>query len=435
MAFRWLLNADEYVPHQELALVRAHVVAVSGRLVGIMSRICLPDISATFVGKLEERVATRKDGAPRADFNVLRSQALKLCAGVVCVACSAACWHSSSGSSRDSCSSAWRQRATLELQALPRASQLARPCSHAAAAAGMRHVVLSFGDDQQLQAATAFLHKAHPLNYTAAVKKSQVGAWRRVVATRACLQEQEHSHRSTVTHMTRGLCMPQRAQGCMHAAAPVLLLQVHHALCEMLTEVLAPLIRSNQPQASLQGLSAGAVCDWYNAVLKLKNEVGQWVNKHSKHTNVRLGLARGGQGGGARGWAGARKVEWWGCLDCCLWGCCVLSASLLVPRMQVGYPLVTVLVCLVDEANYAKQVESMADFLAKQMRVKEYRCGCLVVCTWVASCWARAGFTTRADAPHVLCRRTHPRHPPQAAVLQVPGLPGDLVPGAPQGCG
>jgi hypothetical protein len=157
----------------------------------------------------------------------------------------------------------------------------------------MRHVVLSFGDDQQLQAATAFLHKAHPLNYTAAVKKSQVGAWRRVVATRACLQEQEHSHRSTVTHMTRGLCMPQRAQGCMHAAAPVLLLQVHHALCEMLTEVLAPLIRSNQPQASLQGLSAGAVCDWYNAVLKLKNEVGQWVNKHSKHTNVRLGLPLG----------------------------------------------------------------------------------------------------------------------------------------------
>ena len=42
---------------------------------------------------------------------------------------------------------------------------------------------------------------------------------------------------------------------------------------------------------------------------------------------------------------------------------------------QVGYPLVTVLVCLVDNDNYSKQVESMADFLAKQMKMKEYRWG------------------------------------------------------------
>jgi hypothetical protein len=36
---------------------------------------------------------------------------------------------------------------------------------------------------------------------------------------------------------------------------------------------------------------------------------------------------------------------------------------------------VTVLVCLVDVDNYARQVESMADFLVKQMKVKEYRWG------------------------------------------------------------
>jgi hypothetical protein len=42
---------------------------------------------------------------------------------------------------------------------------------------------------------------------------------------------------------------------------------------------------------------------------------------------------------------------------------------------QVGYPLVTVLVCLVDVDNYTRQVESMADFLVKQMKVKEYRWG------------------------------------------------------------
>ena len=33
----------------------------------------------------------------------------------------------------------------------------------------------------------------------------------------------------------------------------------------------------------------------------------------------------------------------------------------------------TVLVCLVDPENYRKLVDSMADFLIKQMKVKEYR--------------------------------------------------------------
>lgn len=61
--------------------------------------------------------------------------------------------------------------------------------------------------------------------------------------------------------------------------------QVHHALCQMLTDILAPLIRSNQPQ-SCPGLSPALLADWYNTVLRLKNEIGQWVNKHSKHTNV-----------------------------------------------------------------------------------------------------------------------------------------------------
>lgn len=63
------------------------------------------------------------------------------------------------------------------------------------------------------------------------------------------------------------------------------MVQVHHALCEMLTVILAPLIRSNQPQ-SCSGLRPDLLADWYNTVLRLKNEIGQWVNKHSKHTNV-----------------------------------------------------------------------------------------------------------------------------------------------------
>jgi len=81
VAFRWLLNAEEYVPHQELTLVRSSVVQVSSRILGVMSRIRLSDVTAAFVQKLDERVNARKDPAPRADANLLRAQALKLCAG------------------------------------------------------------------------------------------------------------------------------------------------------------------------------------------------------------------------------------------------------------------------------------------------------------------------------------------------------------------
>lgn len=41
-------------------------------------------------------------------------------------------------------------------------------------AAGMHAVRLSFGSDAELEASTIFLKQSHPLNYTAAVKKSQV---------------------------------------------------------------------------------------------------------------------------------------------------------------------------------------------------------------------------------------------------------------------
>ncbi len=58
----------------------------------------------------------------------------------------------------------------------------------------------------------------------------------------------------------------------------------------------------------------------------MKNDIGQWVNKHSKHINE-------------------------------------------------GYPLVTLLVCLVEDAQYGKQMEVMSEFLVKQMKVKEYRWG------------------------------------------------------------
>jgi multidrug resistance efflux pump len=58
VAFRWLLNDHEYVPHQELVAVRGSVVQVSSRVIGVMSRIRLADITTAFSQKMEERVSS-----------------------------------------------------------------------------------------------------------------------------------------------------------------------------------------------------------------------------------------------------------------------------------------------------------------------------------------------------------------------------------------
>ena len=84
MAFRWLLNSEEYVPHAELTTVRDHVVLASARLIGVMSRVRLSSITYQFTKKLEERVNPVKDAASRADGGFSRSQILKLCQGKVC---------------------------------------------------------------------------------------------------------------------------------------------------------------------------------------------------------------------------------------------------------------------------------------------------------------------------------------------------------------
>lgn len=60
---------------------------------------------------------------------------------------------------------------------------------------------------------------------------------------------------------------------------------MHHALCEMLTDILTPLVRANQPHGC-SGLSAALLTEWYTTVLRLKNEIGQWANKHNKHILV-----------------------------------------------------------------------------------------------------------------------------------------------------
>ena len=117
---------------------------------------------------------------------------------------------------------------------------------------------------------------------------------------------------------------------------------MQHALCEMLTEVLRPLVRANLPVANAAKLSPALLAEWHaqvgarareevggvqcphccgctrvlrggvtlkalpplvpssssplnrsplpcppTKVLRAKNDIGQWVNKHNKHINVR----------------------------------------------------------------------------------------------------------------------------------------------------
>jgi hypothetical protein len=83
VAFRWLLNSEEYVPHAELATVRDHVVLASARLIGVMSRVRLSSITDQFTSKLEEKLNPKKDASSRIDVNVSRAQILKLCQGKV----------------------------------------------------------------------------------------------------------------------------------------------------------------------------------------------------------------------------------------------------------------------------------------------------------------------------------------------------------------
>lgn len=111
--------------------------------------------------------------------------------------------------------------------------------------------------------------------------------------------------------------------------------------------------------------------------------------------------------------------------------------------LQVGYPLVTVLVCLVDSDNYTRQVESMADFLVKQMKVKEYRQvfssgrasggkNSSSSSIWLGDALGCCSHTPVVMLSPVLCALcvSFVVTTVQAAVLQVPQLPGHLLPGA-----
>ncbi|GFR48579.1 hypothetical protein Agub_g10482, partial [Astrephomene gubernaculifera] len=149
---------------------------------------------------------------------------------------------------------------------------------------GMRHVVLSFDSEEAVREAVDFLRRAHPLAHTAPVKKSQI----------------------------------------------------HHALADMLTNILLPLVRSDAPQRAAASLGPAALEQWYGIVLSTRNDITSWMNKHQKHVND-------------------------------------------------GYPLATTLICLASDRDYSAHIDLTADFLHKGLKVKENRCVC-VRCLVVLAC-------------------------------------------------
>ncbi|EFJ49201.1 hypothetical protein VOLCADRAFT_117341 [Volvox carteri f. nagariensis] len=149
---------------------------------------------------------------------------------------------------------------------------------------GMRHVSLSFSSQEAVQEAVSFLVRVHPLNHTAPIKKSQI----------------------------------------------------HHALADMLTSILLPLVRSDAPQKAAALLGPSALEQWYQTVMSIRADIVGWMNKHQKHVND-------------------------------------------------GYPLATTLLCLASDKDYSAHVDTAADFLHKGLKVKENRAVC-VRCLVVLAC-------------------------------------------------
>ncbi|KAK9829934.1 hypothetical protein WJX72_008722 [[Myrmecia] bisecta] len=147
---------------------------------------------------------------------------------------------------------------------------------------GMRHVRLQVSNDVEVLAACDFLLHAHPLKHVAPVRKSQV----------------------------------------------------QHALCEMLTSILAANVRADQPRSVASNLSPEVVRGWYDLTSQLRAELAAWTAKQSKHA-------------------------------------------------AVAYPLLTLLVCLEEDVLFTSHVDPLVDTLHRQLKDKLLRTlilGCLLQC-------------------------------------------------------
>ncbi|KAG8366984.1 hypothetical protein BUALT_Bualt16G0025200 [Buddleja alternifolia] len=99
--------------------------------------------------------------------------------------------------------------------------------------------------------------------------------------------------------------------------------ELHHALCNMLSNILAPLADGGKGQWPPSGVEP-ALTFWYEAVARIKGQLMHWMDKQSKH-------------------------------------------------IAVGYPLVTLLLCLGDPNVFLSNFGSHMEQLYKHLRDKNHR--------------------------------------------------------------
>ena len=61
--------------------------------------------------------------------------------------------------------------------------------------------------------------------------------------------------------------------------------ELHHALCNMLSSILMPLTDGGPGSWPPTGVDQ-ALTLWYDAVLRIRSQLAQWMEKHSKHVIV-----------------------------------------------------------------------------------------------------------------------------------------------------
>lgn len=124
--------------------------------------------------------------------------------------------------------------------------------------------------------------------------------------------------------------------------------ELHHALCNMLSNILAPLADGGKSQWPPSGVEP-ALTLWYEAVGRIRVQLMHWMDKQSKHIAVSGSL-----------------------------NSFIIFPCLLMPSMikflfhfviQVGYPLVTLLLCLGDPQIFHNNLSPHMEQLYKLLRV------------------------------------------------------------------
>ncbi|KAL3643848.1 hypothetical protein CASFOL_011780 [Castilleja foliolosa] len=148
----------------------------------------------------------------------------------------------------------------------------------------------------------------------------------------------------------RYLKLGVKTEGCLNASASFIAKanplnraphkrksELHHALCNMLSNILAPIADGGKAQWPPSGVEP-ALTFWYEAVARIRGQLMYWMDKQSKHIDS----------------VGDCRSE---------------KKSLLL----VGYPLVTLLICLGDPNIFLNNFGSHMEQLYKHLRDKNHR--------------------------------------------------------------